>query len=49
VKLNGLASVVAGPGLWAFAAVMLLVTAMASVFDHEHVWASTSALRRRDG
>lgn len=45
VKLNGLASVVTGPGLWAFGAVMLLATAMASVFDHEHVWASTARLR----
>jgi paraquat-inducible protein A len=47
VKLNGLASVIAGAGLWAFAAVMLLATAMASAFDHEHVWASTAALRAR--
>ncbi|MEP6502343.1 MAG: paraquat-inducible protein A [Betaproteobacteria bacterium] len=45
VKLAGLASVIAGPGLWAFAAVMLLATAMASAFDHEHVWASTARLR----
>jgi paraquat-inducible protein A len=47
VKLNGLASVIPGPGLWAFGAVMVLATAMASVFDHEHVWASTAALRRQ--
>ncbi len=47
VKLNGLASVIAGPGLWAFAAVMILATAMASVFDDEHVWASTARLRRQ--
>ena len=45
VKLNGLASVIAGPGLWAFGAVMLLAAAMASAFDHEHVWASTARLR----
>ena len=45
VKLNGLAHVIPGPGLWAFAAVMLLATAMASAFDHEHVWASTARLR----
>ena len=45
VKLNGLASVVTGPGLWAFAAVMILAAAMASAFDHEHVWASTARLR----
>ncbi len=45
VKLNGLASVLAGPGLWAFGAVMILAAAMASAFDHEHVWASTARLR----
>ena len=45
VKLSGLASVVAGPGLWAFGAVMVLAAAMASAFDHEHVWASTARLR----
>jgi paraquat-inducible protein A len=45
VKLNGLASVVPGPGLFAFAAVMILAAAMASAFDHEHVWASTARLR----
>jgi len=45
VKLGGLASVVPGPGLWAFGAVMVLATAMASAFDHEHVWASTARLR----
>jgi len=47
VKLNGLASVVTGPGLWAFGAVMVLSAAMASAFDHEHVWASTARLRAR--
>ena len=47
VKLNGLASVIAGPGLWAFGAVMILAAAMASAFDHEHVWASTARLRMR--
>jgi len=45
VKLSGLAAVVPGVGLWAFGAVMLLVAAMASAFDHEHVWASTAAAR----
>jgi paraquat-inducible protein A len=45
VKLNGLASVIPGPGLWAFGAVMVLMAAMASAFDHEHVWASTARLR----
>ena len=47
VKLNGLASVIPGPGLWAFGAVMILSAAMASAFDHEHVWASTARLRAR--
>ena len=47
VKLNGLASVVTGPGLWAFGAVMILAAAMASAFDHEHVWASTARIRAR--
>jgi paraquat-inducible protein A len=47
VKLNGLASVIAGPGLWAFGAVMILGAAMASAFDHEHVWASTARLRTK--
>ena len=46
VKLNGLASVIPGPGLWAFGAVMMLAAAMASAFDHEHVWASTARLRK---
>jgi paraquat-inducible protein A len=48
VKLSSLAAVVAGVGLWAFAATMLLITAMAPAFDAEHVWASTAALRRRE-
>ena len=47
VKLSGLASVIPGPGLWAFGAVMLLSAAMANAFDHEHVWASTARLRAR--
>ena len=45
VKLNGLAGVIAGPGLWAFGAVMVLAAAMASAFDREHVWASKARLR----
>ena len=45
VKLNGLAHVIPGPGLWAFGAVMVLAAAMGSTFDHEHVWASTARLR----
>jgi len=47
VKLNGLASVVPGAGLWAFGGVMVLTAATGSAFDHEHVWASTVRLRRR--
>ena len=45
VKLNGLASVIPGPGMWAFGGVMMLAAAMASAFDHEHVWASTARVR----
>jgi paraquat-inducible protein A len=45
VKLAGLAFVIAGVGLWAFGAVMLLVAAAGASFDHEHVWVSTTALR----
>ena len=48
VKLAALAQVIPGVGLWAFGSVMLLVAAMASAFEHEHVWASTAALRRRE-
>ena len=47
VKLAGLASVIPGPGLWAFGGVMILAAAMASAFDHEHVWASTARVRAR--
>jgi paraquat-inducible protein A len=47
VKLASLSTVIAGVGLWAFAATMLLITAMAPAFDAEHVWTSTAALRRR--
>ena len=47
VKLNDLATVIPGPGLWAFGAVMILAAAMASAFDHEHVWATTARIRTR--
>jgi paraquat-inducible protein A len=47
VKLSSLALVVPGVGLWAFGAVMLLIAATSSAFDHDHVWASTAELRRR--
>lgn len=43
VKLSSLASVMPGVGLWSFGALMLLVAATASAFDHERVWASASA------
>lgn len=46
VKLSSLAVVLPGPGLWAFAAAMLLMTAMAWTFDFDHVWASTARLRQ---
>jgi len=45
VKLAALATVVPGVGMWAFGAAMLLITAMATAFDHEHVWASTRRCR----
>ncbi len=45
-KLSSLATVIPGVGLWAFGATMLLLAAMASAFDHEHVWASTAWARR---
>jgi paraquat-inducible protein A len=46
VKLSSLAVVLPGPGLWAFAAAMLLMTATAWTFDFDHVWASTARLRQ---
>jgi paraquat-inducible protein A len=46
VKLSSLAIVLPGPGLWAFAAAMLLMTATAWTFDDEHVWASAARLRQ---
>ena len=48
VKLSSLAIVLPGPGLWAFAATMLLMTATAWTFDDEHVWASTAHLRQAE-
>jgi paraquat-inducible protein A len=45
VKLSALASVVPGVGLWAFAATMLLLAAVASTFDMEHVWEVTAPQR----
>ncbi len=45
-KLSSLATVIPGVGLWAFGATMLLLAAMASAFDHEHVWASTAGARK---
>lgn len=46
VKLSSLAIVLPGAGLWAFAATMLLMTAMAWTFDFDHVWASTARVRQ---
>jgi paraquat-inducible protein A len=45
-KLSSLASVTPGLGLWGFGALMLLVAASASTFDHEHAWAAVAAARR---
>lgn len=39
VKLAHLASVVTGLALWSFAALMLLLTAIAAVFDPRELWA----------
>ena len=47
VKLSALAAVVPGIGLWAFAATMLLLAAVASTFDMEHVWAVAAPRRAR--
>ena len=45
VKLAHLAGVVAGIALWSFAALMLLMAAIASVFDARALWARVDALR----
>ena len=45
VKLAHLAGVVAGIALWSFAALMLLMAAIASVFDARALWARADALR----
>jgi paraquat-inducible protein A len=45
VKLAHLAGVVAGVALWSFAALMLVMAAIASVFDARALWARAGALR----
>ena len=45
VKLAHLAGVVAGIALWSFAALMLVMAAIASVFDARALWARVDALR----
>ena len=45
VKLAHLAGVVAGIALWSFAALMLVMAAIASVFDARALWARADALR----
>jgi paraquat-inducible protein A len=45
VKLAHLASVVPGIALWAFGALMLVLAAIASVFDSRDLWARVSAIR----
>jgi paraquat-inducible protein A len=38
VKLSAIASVVPGPGLWSFGALMLLLAAASATLDHEPMW-----------
>jgi paraquat-inducible protein A len=45
VKLAHLAGVVAGVALWSFAALMLVMAAITSVFDARALWARAGALR----
>ena len=45
VKLAHLAGIVAGVALWSFAALMLVMTAIASVFDSRALWAKAAAIR----
>ncbi len=45
VKLENLASVVPGIALWSFGALMLLMAALASVFDPRTLWARAEAAR----
>jgi paraquat-inducible protein A len=45
VKLAHLAGVVAGVALWSFAALMLVMAAIASIFDARALWARAGALR----
>jgi len=45
VKLAHLAGIVAGIALWSFAALMLVMAAIASVFDARALWARAEALR----
>jgi paraquat-inducible protein A len=45
VKLENLASVVPGIALWSFGALMLLMAALAAVFDPRGLWARAEAAR----
>lgn len=45
VKLENLASVVPGIALWCFGALMMLMAALASVFDPRGLWARAEAAR----
>ncbi|MGH8700100.1 MAG: paraquat-inducible protein A [Burkholderiales bacterium] len=45
VKLAHLASVVTGAALWSFAALMLVMAAIAATFDPRELWARMSAIR----
>ena len=45
VKLAHLATVVPGIALWSFGALMLLMAAVAAVFDPRELWAKVSVAR----
>ncbi|MGE6493095.1 paraquat-inducible protein A [Cupriavidus metallidurans] len=44
VKLSAIASVVVGPALWSFAALMLVLAAAGSAFDTRHLWSRVAAV-----
>jgi paraquat-inducible protein A len=45
IKLENLASVVPGIALWSFGALMLLMAALAAVFDPRGLWTRMEATR----
>jgi paraquat-inducible protein A len=44
-KLAHIATVVPGPALWAFGALMLLLVAASAAFDPRELWAKAGAVR----